>query len=481
MNTKPYEISIITFIGLSILLAGCATRNELLQEIDILAYESKFTEARELLAEKKNTIYSKKKDKALFLLDTGLLGFYAKDINTSKKNLQEAETLMEEYRTKSIGETMGSFIINDTVRTYEGESYEYVFTNVILSLGYLIQKDFDGGFVEVRRAQEKIKKIQNDYNIRLEKYAQDEQSKIKLNTNKYAFVDSAFLRLLSFWLYRADNDFTNMEVAIRKYNEAIINQQKIYSFNPPSLDINTILQQDISPKRVQIVALTGRIPFKISHRYSLNTVKNGVIITERIETPTLPSSDIEIYKPTGVDVMRGGAIIPFAGVPQGVGLVLEVPFIAKVQSKIAQIDVVINDIPSGTLQKTESLENIAINAFDVESPLIYAKTIIRAVSKMIIGVGLTNSNNSIAQLFGNIIQIANNFSEKADIRSARYFPAYIWTADIAVPQQQDNTNKYTIALIYKDKNDKILYEENKKINIRNRESSLAIIISSFLQ
>ncbi len=462
---------------------SCLTRNQRLENVDGLVRQQLFEEAHAELEKDKKKIYKGKKDEVLYLLDAGLLNFYSRDIAASRKKLEAANELMEEYRAKSISEGIGAVLINDNVLSYAGTSYESVFSNLMLSLGYLAQNNFDGGFVELRRTQNKLNRLQNDYNIRLEQYRNAENAALSLDNKKIPFADSAFARLLSFWIYRADRDFSNLEVAARKYNEAVISQPGLYkALKLPLFDLASVLKQNVSAPRVHLVALTGRVPFKIEHNYAFNSVPNGIIITSKREIVQDPNSDYSPVKSKSLEVVNEGVVIPVPGMISGIGLVIGLPLLARVSSAVARIEVLVDGAPSGELRLTESLERIALATFDVESKIIYARTIARAIGKMLLGIGTqvgmeAGGLEGWGALVGDIFQIANNISEKADTRSVRYYPAHIWTGDIVLERE----GAHTLTLIYHASDGSVLAEKTHNIEVSNKTGTMSLVTDVLLR
>ncbi len=481
---KQFQMYIHTLVIVCVFASNvsCLTRNQKLEQVDKLVYRQLFDEANEELENDKQKIYRKKKDEVLYLLDTGLLNFYAHDIEGSRKKLEAADTLIEKYRAKSISEGIGAAVINDNVLTYAGTSYESVFLNLMLSLGYLAQNNFDGSFVEIRRTQNKINRLQNDYNIRLEQYQNQENAALSLENENIPFADSAFARLLSFWLYRADRDFTNIEVAARKYNEAVISQPQLYaSLKPPLFNVDSVLTQNILKSRVHMVALTGRIPFKIEHSYAFNSVKHGIIITSRREV-VRERSGHHTVSAKSLDLIQEGIVLPVPGMISGIGLVIGVPLLASISSEVARIEFLVGDEIRGELTKTESLERIAFATFDVESKIIYARTVARAIGKMLLGIGTQAGFESgglgeWGKLLGGILQITNNLSEQADTRSVRYYPAHIWTGDVMLERE----GIHTITLVYVASDGSVLERKTYDVEVRNKAGIIALVTDVFLR
>lgn len=461
------QISSSIFLGILVLLASCVTHNQKFEQIDNYVTQENYVAAYNNIQEENKSIYHKKRDQVLSLLDSGMLALHAKKTPESLSELSEADAQMDELRKKNIGEQIAASTVNDILITYNGSDYEYVFTSIMLSLGYLLENKFDSGFVEIRRTQDKLTKIQVDNNILVSEYKKNADSYIPIDEIKIPFVDSAFARMMSFWLYRADGDLSNMEVAARKYDEAIFAQPTLYPFEPPPIIEKN--QFSTSGNRIQIVSLTDRSPILYSNYFSLNLVPDGVVILSLPETNSFTSNITPIEDN---NFLEGLGVIQISGLKStGISLVFDVPAMATYEKKVDRIEIWTDDIQLGTLVLTEDLEKMAIATFNENKKLIYARQISRIIIKTLLGV----TANEIDPLLGFITQIANNVSEKADLRISRYFPARIWTGDFIIPKK----GNYLLTIKYF-RNDNVIKKSQQTIGITKNNDTFNLIVDSFL-
>lgn len=450
----------------SVLVFSCVSRNVKLTETDNKVNKGDFAGAYSDLQEKKADVYNSKKDEILYLLDSGMLALLAQNTPTAIAELSAADLQMEDLRKKNIGEQIAASLVNDSVITYNGYNYEYVFTSLMLSLGYLVENKFDDGFVEMRRTQDKLTKIQVDNDVLISEYSNNKDAYVKLDEIKEPFVDSAFARLLSLWLYRADFDRSNMEVAAKKYVEAINAQPLIYDF-----EYSIVSDEHLSMEgnRIQVVTLTERIPILFEKRFSLNAVEGGLIVGGYTESSNLGPNLTPIKQD---DFFNGIGIIAVPGMDSsGFSVVFASPQMAIHDKKVDKIEIWANEKKLGELSVTENLEQIAVNSFKEESKFIFARQISRVIIKSTLGV----LANEVDPMLGLLTQVVNNVSENADTRIARYFPARIWTGDFPVPSIGD----YNVSIRYYN-NGAIVRQKDKTISITKENDTFNLVIDFLL-
>lgn len=102
------------------------------------------------------------KDRLLVLLDRGMLLHAAGKYEESIAVLREAERLADQMDVISVSEEASTLLANERERAYRGEDFERVMINVLLALDYAqLGKDEDA-LVEVRRVNERLKKLINE-------------------------------------------------------------------------------------------------------------------------------------------------------------------------------------------------------------------------------------------------------------------------------------------------------------------------------
>ena len=126
----------VLFIS-AIVFLSCVTMADYdFSEIDNSLKSGEYEFVYQQLEQDEKFLYSKK-DKVLSDLDKGLVSHYAKEYNRSNDALSSAEKLIFENFTKSISQSISSFLINDLVIDYAGETYEDIYTNLFMALNYI--------------------------------------------------------------------------------------------------------------------------------------------------------------------------------------------------------------------------------------------------------------------------------------------------------------------------------------------------------
>jgi hypothetical protein len=96
-------------------------------------------------------------------LDQGMVFHYARQFDLSNRHLDNAEGLITDAFTKSITEGVATYLVNDNARTYPGEDFEDIYSNVFKSLNYQMLGKTEDAMVEIRRATEKQQVLRDKY------------------------------------------------------------------------------------------------------------------------------------------------------------------------------------------------------------------------------------------------------------------------------------------------------------------------------
>ena len=142
---------------LALCLTGC--NGYLRQTADIRkAYEaSDHDKALLLLAKQKQDVSDD--DKLLLLLDEGMLLHAASRFEESIKVLADADRLASQLETISLTEEATTFITNEGERAYKGEDFEKLMISVLQALNYSALGKDEDALVEVRRVNERVRKM----------------------------------------------------------------------------------------------------------------------------------------------------------------------------------------------------------------------------------------------------------------------------------------------------------------------------------
>ena len=414
------------------MLMSCAsTMTTQTQYVESEAYvkQRNFDAAAAVIEEAKGTVY-KEKERVLYYLDVGMLYHYAGRYEESNTALSEAEFAMEELYTNSISKSIGSAVLNDNAKDYDGEIYEDLYINIFKALNYAALEDPESALVEVRRLNNKMDFLQDKYDAMYDEYSrsgEETQAQVKKVTNE--FHNNALARYLGVILYRAMGDYDDARIDRDYFNMSYLSQPILYPF-PMGLP------PDARPAGgtavpVNVFAFTGQSPGKKSVTYYVDSSANSLFFT------TVDQGE-EDYLRSISDI--NGMIVP--GLSYGFHMKLQFPKMFDRGIEIDGIRVYANDTLVGELGLTEDIELVAQTTFANELPLIIGKTVTRAIVKGVakeVGQSATNSiiDNQVGGLGGELLKLAMGVAtdvavdatENADLRVSNFFPARAYTGE----------------------------------------------------
>lgn len=377
------------------------------------------------------------KDEVLILLDKGVLSHFNSDYTESNVFLSNAEKLIDKYRAKSISQAVTSSVINDTVKDYAGEDFEDIYSNIFMSLNYLALGKYDDAMVEVRRFDNKLKNLKLKYKKELAEVNKSNKD-VKVKEISVKFHDSAFARYLSLLMYRSQGDKDNARIDYKYIKKAFETQPTLYNFDMPKS-----LEQEfnIPPfmARVNFIVFSGSSP-----------IKKEEIVRAYWGPETW-------YK-------------------------LALPTMQKRPSVINSIIVTLRNTTTGelTTQKLElieSIENIVLDTFQQNYSVLYAKALIRSISRAVstsmlneLSKEAQNQNMYATGLILSVLDMASMVTtevvERADVRVSRYFPSKVSVGGINIlPGDYDVTIKYNSGA-------SSIYSETKRITIKSNQLNL---------
>ncbi len=436
-----HRLSVIVLIFTCfIILTGCAsmmTQTSQYKGSDVMLQNRDVDAVIKKVESKKSKAY-KKKDRVLEYLDLGMLYHYQGDYVKSNQLLEQAEQAIEESYTKSISKAALSMLLNDNALEYSGEDYEDIYTNVFKALNYLHQDKFDEAFVEIRRIDLKLSTLEDKYRKYSDELNSSKNKKTDFQAGTNKFSNSALGRYLSMIIYEQEGKLDDAIIDYNKIQEAFKVQPDIYNFNPP--DLSDSLNQNAAPT-LHVVSLIGSAPVKKEREYHIATSKNQLTIVSVDETidPVImfwPDIDPNYY-------------FKFA-----------LPYIVDNPSVVGRVLVKIDTLRY-ELFKIEDIGNVAVQTYKIKEPIIYLKSITRAVLKGVAAEAakdeMKDKNPGFAgSVMGLLTDIAVYATENADTRISRFFPNDVLVADIPVPEGEHN-----ISIEYYDYNGDLLYTDDK--------------------
>ncbi len=425
----------VLLIATLLLLTGCASRQD-----QTLVYQTLrrnyYDKALDILETNVTDFYGKT-DEVLYLLDSGVIAHYAGEFKTSNEKFSLAEKLIDEYYATSIGQSVTSWFLNDLVKDYEGEEFEDIYGNIFMALNYVHLGMTEDAFVEIRRFDNKQRILQSKYADALN-YANDQlkNKNADLPPQAMQFNNSALARYLSMILYRSTGQFDNAAVDRRYIDQAFATQLELYPFPVPST-----LDEELSvPKgmaRLNLMSFTGLSPAKMEKRISYYDDENNDYFT--FAYPYM------VRRPSAVQAVR-------ARVTGTDGSEYVVP-----------------------LEMIESIENIAVDTFAQKEALIYAKSLVRALTKATAGNAIRHSLDGDNGILSILTMLAQDLTEVADTRTTSYFPGSVYVSGITLVP-----DVYTVTIEYVDRRGNVISSDTHT-DVAVREKGINLTESLCLQ
>jgi hypothetical protein len=388
--------------------------------VDSNIENNRYGVARNIIEDDKKRIYSPQ-DTVLYNLDVGVLSHYAGEYTRSNNELTQAEIDIFNNFAVSISESINAWITNDTVMTYQGETYEDIYTNIFMALNYLQMNNISDAFVEIRRFDNKLKEITAKYQVVIAQAKQNAQAGVSsAPDSNMEFHNSALARYLSMIMYRAEGRPDQAEVDRKLIESAFMMQPRLYPFPAPKsiADEITIPQ---GKARLNILALTGRAPIK------------------QEETSRIWSPDGSFYYK------------------------LALPVMSEQFSRVQTIECRVVDSRGGIAgrEKLELLENIsaiAMDTFKQRQSVIYFRSVARSIAKSATGAIASSvakeQDSLLGALFSLFSLVTTEVSERADVRTSKFFPGKVSIAGITL-----DPGAYTVQVDYLSAGGSVLYEQ----------------------
>jgi hypothetical protein len=406
-------------LPLVILLTGCAalkTQTKHYENVESKVERGQYTEAA---AHIKSQNYEKK-NRVLYYLDLGIVEHYGGDYANSNLHLEKADRMMEELFTKSISRATASLLLNDNTMEYFGEDYENIYVNIFKSLNYYHKGNFDDAMVEVRRVDEKLKLFAQKYRKLAENYNKSEDKRIDFKLGKNRFHNDALARYLSMLLYRADGKYDDSRIDQDKIKEAWQTQSQIYDFPIPEAVSEAL--KPTNKTRLNVLSFIGWGPKKHQKVLYIHTEKNLV----------------GIYSSSTCDKNSFLDIFSFP-VDEGYHFKFALPSIKERPSKIASIGITVNGKEVGRLQLLEDMSKVAVESYKLKEPIIYFKSITRAVVKGTSSHAakekITKDDSHLISLFKRaVVDACVDATENADLRSWRMMPGKCYVGEFKIDE-----------------------------------------------
>ncbi len=412
----PFVLLIAAVIGCSQL----ATRRDFYTPIDAELRSGNPDKARKLLEEARDKGRFAHKDRFLYFVDAGMLAHYAGDYQTSNEKLAIAEQAAEELFTRSVSRAAASLLLNDNVLEYAGEDYEVLYTNLIMALNYAAMKDFEGAFVEIRRANLKLEQLEQKYGKAAREYRRGMtrdtgQVEIDFDMPRLRFHNDAFARYLSMHMYAAVGKYDDARIDHDFLTAAFAAQPHIYPFEMPDVKYRSENGAILS-----VVALVGPSPIKEALSLRIRTDKDLGLVQVLYDDPSREGAE---YTHLPVDV-KADYYFKFA-----------LPLIVPRQSEVSSVEVLLDGTVIGRLDKLEDVGVIAEQTYETKKTLVFIRSVARAIVKGLAAHKLkkkADTGGLAGWLKKAAIDVGTDLTENADLRSTQFLPGQVMVADFDV-------------------------------------------------
>jgi hypothetical protein len=265
---------------------------------------------------------------------------------------------------------------------------------------------------------------------------QDEKKpKRKIEQGKLNIQASPLSHFLATSYFAKSDKEDNARIEFDRLVRAIGEQGTLYKLPQPNM---ASLERIKNPEQfnVMLVAFSGRSPFKVQE-------------------------DIRIYDEVA-----------------NIWIKFSLPKLQKTPSTVKNVRVVVNSDSPVDLFPIEKMDEVVEELFNVKRPIIYTRTIIRAVAKQIANEAASKALKKENELAGDLFkfagQIAGEATEKADLRGWQTLPG---TAHVNVLQLPKGT--HTVKLEYLSPIGAVVHTETFTVTVTGDPSELKLVESLY--
>ena len=401
-----------------------------------------------------------KKRNLPYLFERGLIAHYANRFEESNQEFERAEIIAEDLYTKSISREIASLLTSDVIRPYPGTRYERMLIHYYRALNYVYLNLPDDALVECRRAGQL-----------LQYYADEDEN--------YNFAGAAFVAYLSGIFYEWVEDWNNAYIAYqwaeegyRRYanqlgvsppediGNSLVRLARLLGFNEDAERYTNLYGESrLTPPgfgELIFIYESGFVPPKTKKNLVFPIFKTDPIVSkkkmqeenqeeiwefadtvarrrnlryEKVELEYLLRVEIPVYisnRSQFVGVKLKVEPVYNHTIPDSIDAKSELPQILQPGSETS------NNQAYGVL--VEDVEGAALATFASEQKTILIRTVARAILKYI----AFRRAEKKADLLGDLVNLLNVVTERADTRSWETLPNQIFLARMSLPAGTHN-------------------------------------------
>jgi len=381
-------VFIITLCG-----SGCASYSYTFNAVENAMAESKPAEALIIL----DKIHDNKG--VLYNLNKAILLRMQGKFSESNEAFELSKKLIETYEAVSVTEQTGSFVVNDTTRTYIGEDYEQILLHFYESLNYLELDDRYAARVEALQADLKLNQLARD-------------------KTKGFYTEDAFVRYFSGILYEELGEWSNAMIAYRKAYKTYLKQRTQYFVPIPESLKYALL------RLAEREGLTDELK-QYQNEFSIeewSSVNNG-----------LEKGEFIYVLNSGLAPMKKEKALQVIAPSSGQFIRISAPYYQVRDDNVAKVIIHASNESRDQAWQTiadlvENVDAIALETLAAQMPAITARAVARAVVKYNVNKQVQKQNDAL----GIFMNLVTAFTERADTRSWLTLPKNIYLARIAL-------------------------------------------------
>jgi uncharacterized protein len=342
-------------------------------------------------------------DQLLHHLNKATLLRFQQQYEESNREFETAKGMMASLDAISASEQVGSVVVNDTVKAYEGADFERLLLFSLKSLNYLQGGDTASAAVEAR---------QFDIGLRLMK---------EKNPNA-TYLDGAFVRYLNGMIYEAAGEKDAARIEYENSLEAYRKQGTVAA--PQALEADATR---LKASAANGAAKTGEAVFVLHNGLGPSLAENVMSIPN--PSPATGTTMFSIALP-----QHAARMVPVARVELSSG------------EQNAKSEVV------------EDVNEMARKSLEARLPAITSRAVARMVVKSVATKAAKDNSDQLASslgpwgsILGAAMDVGSTLTERADTRSWSLLPGNIHMARLNLP-----AGKHDVKVSYYDANNALL-------------------------
>lgn len=451
-------IKFIQFLAILVLLTGCSTFRSYNSEMEPVIQGVAKGDIGKAISEHESNASSDKDKDLLYFMEKGELQRLKKLYPETIATWTEADQMIAQWESEAklsgakVGEAIGSVVVNDKLRRYDGEDYEKVMLSTRLALAYLAAGKTEDALVEIKKTWEREnliktlheKEIDEAESSAKEKGYSNKSEDLKgypistLNSPEVTHLkngyQNAFSHYLSGFLYE---DAGETSLAAASYRTAIELEPSLSVLKDGLIGMDnrfsTLANTTVNTDQAISTEKKPKKKGKGKNKGAKKIVSEPVVAEAEVVSPLIPQSnesDVLFVVETGVAPYKKSIMIPLP-IPSA-GLV-PISFPVLESNPISAIKATSITLPNNSishLTTITSLENLSRRSLKDNLPWIMVRAAIRAAIKG--GAqAAAYQQNAAAGLAMNAVNVA---TEQADERTWNLLPSEITIARVKLPE-----------------------------------------------